>query len=702
MVTDMKKTIFAAVIVFLLLTLLSSAAFAEGGYKHTEYLPDGSGGFYEFSFDESGYCLYSISSSGERSSSFHGSEPMIGFNVTDGRIMLISEPKNTQPIYLSDGITHQTVVFLSGLELNGELIGADRQHRIYAVDRREPKQIIAYDSRGSRTDTISAGFAVTRIFSDADGGMWAAGRGGCISLPSGQSYKGETPKGQFTICGSYCCGSDGRVYRFSDGLFELIGKYRAPVCCTSDGEIYTADGHTLTLLGSDGNPVKALDTGVKVTALYASGKNAAYISSGELHIADKRAMQPIVTEQSSSSHQSSQVSPTPQTSEPQSSADNTPSAVSRPESSVYDLSGRFITITDGTTAAVFRDNIRFDGYSLQLFSSSGKAVSSGRLGTGTRAVFFRGRAKYEYTLILHGDLTGEGNINSRDGLALSDILIGTDDTDEITSLAADLNGDKKADLCDLLLLYRLAETGSLPLSENRGGKVGLTLTADNDINGGKAFYVYLTVSGSADTGGALMEFNYDEAKLRLTSARLSDKLSTDIFRTNEVSGKITMLLLNTSSDMSRRTVALRFEPIYNGADSYDFSARLTDAAGKDGQRLMNGNTETLRITTCEKESSKSSRSSESSSKSSKQASSKQPKESSAKASKETSSKSQSSRQTTDEKETHEPEEEDDSGITVPKVREPDDPSKRYMLIAGVAVLILAAGAGGYALARRKR
>lgn len=689
----MNKTIIAAELAVFLLMLISPAASAAGNYKYTRFLPDGNGGFYEFNFDESGYRLYSVSASGERSASFHGSDPMTGISTTDGRILLIAQKKTTQPVFLSDGLHSQSVVFLPGLDLSGELIGADRRHRIYAVDKSSPKQIRTYDSKGTQTGVIDAGFEVTNIFSDSDGVLWASGRGGCIFLASGESFAGDTPTGQFSLCGQYCCGSDGSVFRFSAGRFELLGKYSSPVCCTGKGEIFTADGQNVTLVGEDGKPSKTMDVGTKVTALYASGSTAAYISSGELHIIDKSLMQTVITEESSQPQQSS-VSSEP--SKPQSSSPESSASVKRPESSVYDLSGKYIYISEGTTAAALKENISFDGYSIQLFDRYGKAISSGRLGTGARAVFARGSERYEYTLILPGDITGEGNINSRDELSLSEMLLGEGSADENTLPACDLNGSGKADLGDLVMLYYLAERGVLPSPLlGHSGSAGITLTPEEDILPGRAFYVYLTFSTDTDAGGAIISVSYDASKLRLTSAKLSDKQGSDTFRTNDISGTVRLLLINTNADMKSRTAALRFEPLTDGADSYSFNAELCEACGKDGVSLRCSDPVNIKITTYKQESSESSRPAESSAaKTSEKASSASVKEAS--------SKAQTSRRETDKQEAETHEEEEKETISVPRVREPEDASKRYMLIAGTVVLVFGAAAGGYALARNKK
>lgn len=104
----------------------------------------------------------------------------------------------------------------------------------------------------------------------------------------------------------------------------------------------------------------------------------------------------------------------------------------------------YLTIEYGTTAAAFRN---MSGTDTEFFKNGSKY--SGKLGTGMTAVY----DNFEYTVIVIGDLTGEGSVNSRDCDLLVDHLIGAANITGAYLIASDLNRDGKTDLVDAAILY---------------------------------------------------------------------------------------------------------------------------------------------------------------------------------------------------------------------------------------------------------
>ncbi len=82
---------------------------------------------------------------------------------------------------------------------------------------------------------------------------------------------------------------------------------------------------------------------------------------------------------------------------------------------------------------------------------SGKEIKSGKIGTGTKVtVKLKNGDNKVYTIILPGDITGEGNINSNDIEKEMGILVGSEnELDGNYLIAADLNNDTYIDLKDL-------------------------------------------------------------------------------------------------------------------------------------------------------------------------------------------------------------------------------------------------------------
>ncbi len=122
-----------------------------------------------------------------------------------------------------------------------------------------------------------------------------------------------------------------------------------------------------------------------------------------------------------------------------------------------DAAGTSVTINDdytitgispGTTAAALRKEQGFDG--AVFYKTNGELYESGKLGTGMTVQLQSGT----YTVVIFGELTGEGNINSRDLTAIEDHLIGVAILDGPYLKAADLNHDGTADLKDAVALNR--------------------------------------------------------------------------------------------------------------------------------------------------------------------------------------------------------------------------------------------------------
>ena len=89
------------------------------------------------------------------------------------------------------------------------------------------------------------------------------------------------------------------------------------------------------------------------------------------------------------------------------------------------------------TAQTLTDNLNVSG-SIQIYTSSGQSVGdmNTKLGTGSRIVV---NNKYEFTVIVNGDVSGDGVIKSNDALMISRYLVGLTQLSDIQSSAADVH-----------------------------------------------------------------------------------------------------------------------------------------------------------------------------------------------------------------------------------------------------------------------
>lgn len=116
--------------------------------------------------------------------------------------------------------------------------------------------------------------------------------------------------------------------------------------------------------------------------------------------------------------------------------------------------GKITGIPSGTTFAVFKSNMDYAGYDVTLYRN-GVQRKSGNVGTAMQAIFTRGEATVTLELAVSGDITGEGNVNSRDIVWLMDYLLGCADFNGVYLDAADLSDDGVIDVVDLAMMKRI-------------------------------------------------------------------------------------------------------------------------------------------------------------------------------------------------------------------------------------------------------
>ncbi|MBQ4105436.1 MAG: hypothetical protein IJC86_03505 [Clostridia bacterium] len=118
---------------------------------------------------------------------------------------------------------------------------------------------------------------------------------------------------------------------------------------------------------------------------------------------------------------------------------------------VYNIQGEYIYVSLGTTYAKLRDSLGADKENFRVTDVNGKVRTSGKLGT-RMTVNYQGK---QYCIIVMGDITGEGNVNSRDLYLFMDYFCKTRDLDTVERKATNLFVDNTIDLRDLLALAKM-------------------------------------------------------------------------------------------------------------------------------------------------------------------------------------------------------------------------------------------------------
>ena len=336
-----------------------------------------------------------------------------GFYYADNSIFLVSDRyDNIVERYSSAGVLTDRYTFNSALTQ----LGADYRGNLYAVSAKK-----LYDFNGSRfvvfggSDvTAPVSFFGDSLLSDASGGVYRIGGHTCRLIFKADSDFTSVMPAVMSDTVYYPCGTKIYGYRVDSGekvseialSQKIVGLYASKgcVCAVSNNGKPTVNQI---------RPGEFVDLTPKRTATTVDD-------------------QPVTP--ATSSERASVIS-----------------------SSAYQIdfqNYRIIGIPAGTTFAAFKKNISHDGYSVYLYRN-GKQIKTGLCGTAMTAVFDSEAAKYTFELSVIGDITGEGNVNSRDLSLFMEYLIGTADFNGVYMISADLSVDGIVDVKDLAMMHRM-------------------------------------------------------------------------------------------------------------------------------------------------------------------------------------------------------------------------------------------------------
>lgn len=223
---------------------------------------------------------------------------------------------------------------------------------------------------------------------------------------------------------------DGFIVSLSDNSRNYVSNAAAENVSVSDGKIYSAVNYRLNLKTSE--KTKSVSIPDRATAVV-SYKNqcAVLLDNGTVQVfgsGDFEEKKTSGNDGSNDDHNSSKTD-------------------IQPNNSEYLFSdGIVYGIYSGETVADFKNKTSAEN----VYKADGTLAKSGKLKTGFTAVI----DSKTYVIAVCGDVTGEGNVNSKDVTLLQKYLCDNAELDGAYLKAADFNLDGEADNRDLVLISR--------------------------------------------------------------------------------------------------------------------------------------------------------------------------------------------------------------------------------------------------------
>lgn len=359
-------------------------------------------------------------------------ENIIDSCVVNGKAYILTENtsrKNSVYIYTASDGNLKSYLNIQNIKVNASSkICADKNGGVYI--KTSSGSIMIYEKSGKLIKTVSDRFIDLIPFQNYtlaynDKNIYI------ISQSDIKIYKNPSKLQLYKISDNYIADTQGRIYKFNNGFtlkadLGYNGLYHTAV--TEKFYICFSGNYLTAYTKSDLKEVSKIRINKNIDAVYPYKNKIAVITEGS----DNYSVSVISENQFQNS-----------------SADGLKNADSI-KLDKYTHTKKYIFINLGTTIADFKSNITYNGFTIDFPNRR-----SGKLKTGNTVRFTKDSAVIEYTFIVKGDVTGDGNVNSRDENAMFNHLLGESKLTGIKKLAGDINRDNKISNADLVLLSKI-------------------------------------------------------------------------------------------------------------------------------------------------------------------------------------------------------------------------------------------------------
>ena len=379
-------------------------------------------------------------------------------------------------------------VYADGVSLNENTFLPDGEGNVYTVKKSDKITEVFKTSPSGTIKYFSSGDEFDKVFC-IDGEIYlTANRQRFIYILTRKSAE----IAEIVLDSDYTMMADESYLYFKDdykavkydirtGESEEINGEEFPEVSESSENIYCLDGSKIYRVDSEGKVISEYTSTSDISEIIVSGDYLYVIVNGEVIYIPKSAFKAVKSEQS--------VSEVPQKSESSKSeflkTDVSKTEIFKPESKIeisvserskvvevpakepkiydYTISSEVYSIWEdviyipyGSTVAELKKGMKYGDCKVTFTNHNGKSVTSGQIGTGWKVDFSGDGNITSYYTVVTGDVTGEGNINSRDIYLMRDYLFGKAEFTKYQSISADVKKNGIIDSVDMYMIKKVS------------------------------------------------------------------------------------------------------------------------------------------------------------------------------------------------------------------------------------------------------
>lgn len=357
---------------------------------------------------------------------------------------------------------------------------------LYLTDTADSKTVRRYEALTEERSPLRLPEKVQALFLSVEARrVYAVGEAGVYDAETGAFTACEVPDFPVSYSGGYYTDNQGTVFSFDEtaGFQERLKVGYSLVCTTKQAVFALEESeNTVLMFNFDGQLLGTYRCNSMVRSMKAtSGRVGLLTDRDEVIFVGKEVFEAV--EATPESTPEAPVSPAaqqeshhdfPEDSRPTSNT-SVPDAAPKPMPSLpdsekaeasefpsfgseYRLEGEWLLdVPPGTTVAKLKQDLCSGNKTLTATDHHGKRGADGKVGTGWRLEILKDGEEKNLTVVVLGDVTGEGNVNANDLRILSNALNDVANLTEAARLAADLDHNGMIGVGDLFLLQEFSD-----------------------------------------------------------------------------------------------------------------------------------------------------------------------------------------------------------------------------------------------------